>query len=620
MVLVSDSEITKKNKIKKLKSKYLKNLLPRVFRTEGDMVEFDPLKIEQSIIKETELNIKSVNRITELVVRRIISSGIKFLSGPHIREIVCSILSEQHFEDERKLYTRIGMPLMDYEEILERRVGDNSNQQLNPESVHHIAANRISQEYSVLRILNSEESKAHLYGDIDVHMLHYFDLRPYCHQWDPRMILTFGFPPIDKWTYCNKSGPASNLKTAVIHLAKWLGFIQNEFSGKQSYDYITTFLAPYTRGLNDREIEQGIKLLIIEINQIFAIRGERCFSTSISCRPTIPDALVDIPAIGPKGKISGKYGDYKEECLKLFNILTDIFINGDYNGTMFAFPNHEIKINKKWLKEFEPSYLKVMEELITVKSPYFFNLCPEWVSHEKTDFLNYITKGSIQSITLNLPRYAFMAKDEVDYFKILEKNIELCSRILLKKRDIINKRLKTGHLPLTSGKIKGKPIYKLKDQSLSIEFLGLNESVKSLTNFELHEDYSAYNLGKKILRLIATKCRVMSERDDANYCLWEQDNNSSSNRLANLDIKHFPKKIIPLTKGNYTKSSHFRDNKKMSVFERIKRQGEFHPIINGQAFSYVPLGNQKLEREELWELTKKICLNTNTGYFTYTID
>ena len=89
------------------------DLLPKVFRTEGDMVDFDPTKIMISIMKETGMTEENANHITELVARRIISTNMKFLSGPHIREIVCSVLSEQHFEQERKYYTRIGMPLME---------------------------------------------------------------------------------------------------------------------------------------------------------------------------------------------------------------------------------------------------------------------------------------------------------------------------------------------------------------------------------------------------------------------------------------------------------------------------------------------------------------------------
>ncbi|MBN1800578.1 MAG: anaerobic ribonucleoside-triphosphate reductase [Candidatus Lokiarchaeota archaeon] len=634
-----------------MRNKFLNNLLPRVFRTEGDVVEFDPLKIEQSIVKETGMNKNFAADITEMVVRRIISSGIKFLSGPHIREIVCSILSEQHFEEERKLYTRIGMPLMDYEEILEYGVDENANQDMNPESIHHWAANRISNEYALLRLLNSEESRAHLYGDIHIHMLRYFDLRPFCQEWDPRMILENGLPPVDSWPHCNKSGPAGSLRVAVTHLAKWLGIIQGEFSGGQGYDYITTFLAPYARGLNTREIEQSMQCLIFETNQIFAARGGQVPFTSISCTPTIPEGLIDIPAIGPHGKIMGTYGDYKDECLQLFDTLTDVYIKGDHNGRLFAFPKHEIKIKKEWLKEFEPSYLKLMEEAVTMGTPYFLNMCPDWMPDEIHSqccrkFLsgneiisrcildpekrknanvweNYVTIGSLQSVSLNLPRYAYLSKNIDDYLKILDENMELSAKILTKKWLLIEKRLKSGHLPLCAGTIKGVPIFNLKDQNLSIGFTGLNEAVQSLTGQELHESDDAYNMGKKILNYMVAKCNSMTERDGKSYSLWEQPGESSSNRLARLDLKHFPKKAIVQSSGSsayYTNSSHFRYDANIPLSERIKKQGDFHPIVSGGVITHVWLGEQKPDIQGLWDLTKNICLNTNTAYFAYTTD
>jgi ribonucleoside-triphosphate reductase len=651
MVVVSESELIKEKESKNIRSKYLKNLLPRVSRTEGDLVEFDPSKIEQSIIKETGVDQKSADRITEIVVRRIISSGIKFLSGPHIREIVCSVLSEQHFEDERKIYTRIGMPLMDYEAILERGVNENANQGMNPESIHHWAANRISNEYALLRLLDSEESKAHQYGDIHIHMLRYFDLRPFCQEWDPRMILEHGLPPVDSWAHCNKSGPAGSLRVAVTHLAKWLGIIQGEFSGGQGYDYITTFLAPYARGLTAKEVEQSMQCLIFETNQIFAARGGQVPFTSISCTPAIPEGLLEIPAIGPHGKKVGTYGDYKDECLQLFDTLTDVYIKGDNSGKLFAFPKHEVKIKKEWLEEFEPSYLKVIEEAISMGTPYFLNMCPDWMPDEIHSqccrkFLsgneiiskcildpetrknanvweNYVTIGSLQSVSLNLPRYAYMSKNEDDYFRILNDKMELCARILLKKWHLIERRLETGHLPLCSGTINGVPIFKLKDQNLSIGFTGLNEAVISLTGNELHENESAYNLGKRILEYMVAKCNSMTERDGYSYSLWEQPAESSSGRLARLDRKHFPKKAITQSSGDsayYTNSSHIRYDADISLSRRIKLQGDYHPIVSGGVITHIWLGEQKPNIQGLWELTKNICLNTNTAYFAYTTD
>ncbi|MFW9826257.1 MAG: anaerobic ribonucleoside-triphosphate reductase [Candidatus Thorarchaeota archaeon] len=649
--MISDSKSINEKKADKLKRKYLTKLLPRVFRTEGDVVPFDPLKIEQSLINETRLDQKSADKITELVVRRIISSGIRFLSGPHIREIVCSILSEQHFEDERKLYTRIGMPLMDYEAILEYGVDENANQDMNPESIHHWAANRISDEYALLRILDSEEAHAHLYGDIHVHMLRYFDLRPFCQEWDPRMVLEHGLPPVESWAHCSKSGPAGSLRVAVTHLAKWLGIIQGEFSGGQGYDYITTFLAPYARDVSGREIQQSMQCLIFETNQIFAARGGQVPFTSISCTPTIPEGLLNIPAVGPHGELKGKYGDYKEECLKLFDALTDVYIQGDHNGKLFAFPKHEIKIKKEWLDEFEPSYLKVMKEVATMGTPYFLNMCPDWMPDEihsqccrkflsgnqiieqcilnpeerknKNVWENYVTIGSLQSVSLNLPRYAYLSENEDIYFTILDEKMELSARILRKKWDLMEKRLKSGHLPLCSGKLNGKPIFNIKDQNLSIGFTGLNEAAKSLTGYELHEDDTAYDLGKKILSYMVAKCNSMTERDKKYYSLWEQPSESTANRLAKLDLKHFPQKAIVQSSGNsayYTNSDHFRYDAEISLSERIKKQGEFHPIVNGGVITHIWLGEQKPDIKGLWEMTKNICLNTNTAYFAYSPD
>ncbi len=543
------------------------------------------------------------------------------------------------------------MPLMDYEAILEKGVNENANQDMNPESIHHWAANRISDEYALLRILDSEEAHAHLYGDIHVHMLRYFDLRPFCQEWDPRMILEHGLPPVDSWAHCSKSGPAGSLRVAVTHLAKWLGIIQGEFSGGQGYDYITTFLAPYVRGLSQKEIEQSMQCLIFETNQIFAARGGQVPFTSISCAPTVPEGLLNIPAIGPHGKNIGIYGDYKEECLKLFDALTEVYIQGDYNGKLFAFPKHEVKIKKEWLKEFEPSYIKIMEEVATMGTPYFLNMCPDWMPDEIHSqccrkFLsgnqiisqcivdpekrknaniweNYVTIGSLQSVSLNLPRYAYMSNNEGDYIRILGEKMELSARILKKKWDLMERRLKTGHLPLCSGKINGNPIFKLREQNLSIGFTGLNEAVKSMTSFELHEYDTAYNLGKRILDYMVAKCNTMTERDGISYSLWEQPSESSSNRFAKLDLKHFPKKAIPQSNGvsaYYTNSSHLRYDADIPLSERIRKQGDYHPIVNGGVITHIWLGEQKPDIHALWELTKNICLNTNTAYFAYTTD
>ena len=239
------------------------------------------------------------------MVRRIIRSGIRFLSGPHIREIVCSILSEQHFEDERKLYTRIGMPLMDYEEILERSLKEYPKMMMNPEKIHNWASNRISEEYAHLRILTNEESKAHLYGDIHINKLRYFDLRPLTQIWDPRMILENGLTPLKNYISCCKLKPAKNLREACDHLIKWLIFTQNEIGGSQGYNNIITYLAPYVKELNEPHLNLIIRNFIYELNYLSVITGRIISPTTIITLPNVVKSLLKVPAVGPFGKIKG---------------------------------------------------------------------------------------------------------------------------------------------------------------------------------------------------------------------------------------------------------------------------------------------------------------------------
>ncbi len=1106
---------------------YIKNLLPKVFQSKGDVVNFDPIKIEESIIKETNMDIEEAKLITEKVVRRIISSNIKFLSGPHIRELVCSVLSEQGFENERKLYTRIGMPLMDYERLLYKGTKENANQFSNPESIHNWSADSLAEEYALLRLLTTEQSHAHLSGDIHVHMLRYFDLRPFCvdgstkiplirsnllmnveakefdqfftsdepyidvsnenfffmtpsgphrlrlvtrkkadpimykiitnkgkeiilskehgviifndsilrevqvkylneedkikildcslisrtldkinlieflvntcpqiqlenvyvknlrvplivikqqynfswndvfqhaqileyprswergsipilqalklietytidtsnlelgvegspytlpvflrldndllrligyfvsdgnynikekvnynlvltnnnpdiledmelciknsfstfitysnikgktpqlffggklvyllfryvfgiepisknktlsnlflnisdyqlkslltglytgdghiiyrakksdcsitytsksknlidflslilsthnirhtikeehyeyniecyhgsgikyrlhvygyrnikllssimgfkqrekqkkimtfidkHQkipsksdspyefiikivptqpthsyiydfslegdgnweqntfyaenilihncqeWDLRLILKYGLPPTKTWSHSACSGPAKSAMVAMLHAAKWLGIVQGEFSGGQGYDNFTTMIVPYISGLNEKDIKQAAQCFIFETNQIFAARGGQVPFTSISCTPTVPKILEEIDAIGIGGTVVGKYGDFKDETLKLFNALTEIYYEGDGFGKLFAFPKHEIKLKKEWMIKYEDAYLKLMEETAKFGTPYFLNTCADWLPDEvhsqccriiltpdgmrKTcddpdafDWTkSYMNMGSLQSISVNLPRVAYQANGDDDkLFEILGDRLNMMKDINLIKLNIIKQRLKDRQLPLCASVVDGNQLLDMRKQTLSIGFTGLNEMVQYHTGQELHESDNAYNFGKKVLQFLSDRTEEFKyhphNTQKIKFSLWEEPAESSSERFARLDLKHYENKVIYRgTKDSpyYTNSGHLNYDADIPLFERILKQAEFHPIIKGGVITHLWMGEQNPDPEGLWQMTKKIAFNTKTAYFAYTFD
>ncbi len=589
------------------------DLLPRVFRTEGNIAEFDSVKIFESILKETHMKETDAKHITELVVRRIISSGIKFLSGPHIREIVCSILSEQHFENERKLYTRIGMPLMDYEDILEKGPSDKPNERINPEKINHWSANQIAEEYAHLRLLDNEESKAHLYGDIHINGLCYFDLRPFSQIWDPRIILNNGFPPINNLKGHLKQGLPKDLTSAFFQIFAWLGTVQSEFYGCQGFNLITIFLAPYISNLSEDEIKQGLRKLIYEINQLPIIIGREIPSVLLTSCISILDVFSNVPVIDFKGKTKNVYGDYQEQCLKLFKALIFLFKERSQKNITNSTPKHQIILNNKFIKDVEGIYSNFWDDISTNENNYFMNLCLDTYNKKNIDKLsknNLYNYGLLQNISLNLPRYAYISRDEEDFLEILRSKLILSSEILLKKYNIIEKRLESNHLPCCSSIYNREPLFKLENQSLSFSLVGLNESIKVLTNYELHEHSEAVKFSLRILNELNKICVELTEENDKNFILSENISKKAITRFTKLDLKHFPKEVKLLHNNNnyeYTNSIHFRNDNKIDLLKRVEIQGNFHRLIQNGAIECIPLNELKENNLTLKEFINIIC-------------
>ena len=584
------------------------DLLPKVYVTEGDVVEFEPIKIFNSIVKETNMNEEDARNVTELVVRRIISSGMKFLSGPHIREIVCSILSENHYEQERKLYTRIGMPLMDYEEILEKGVSNGSENVLNPEKIHHWAANQLAEEYTLLRILTDEQSKAHLFGDLYIHQLKYFDLRPYNQYYDPRLILENGLPPIKNYNQTCQSHPPKDLKEAVDQLVSWLGMVQTEFSGNQGLEFLTIFLAPYCTGMKRETIKSIMKNFVYKINYLITASGKDMLNTSISCFPMILPEFLDIPAVGVNGKKVDSYANYMNECEILFDVMSEIFREGDACGSPFRSPEHLVFFNHEWLITHQEHFDHLISEAFSSHNPSFINIeqnkrIQAQIEDYKNQNMNF---GVLQKISINLPRIAYNFNDDTKFQAKLDQLLNICFEILKKKYDIISQRLETKHLPLCSGKINEKRLFDLNNQHLCIGVIGLNEVVKIIANEELHESDSAFKLGQSILSRISMQCKERTKNEENNYSLIDSSSNRAIKRFIRLDLKHFPK----LAFHDYQQSTHFSPNVNLNLERKIELQGILHEYILNEPKMEISINRNKESIQNKTDL-KEILLYTS---------
>ncbi|MDX1797064.1 MAG: hypothetical protein R3255_00305 [Candidatus Lokiarchaeia archaeon] len=92
------------------------NFLPRVHTKNGTYI-FHPGFIYQSLLKETNISKINAKKITEQVVRFLVSANLNLVTSPLIREIVNVHLLQNGFEQERLQYTRVGLPVYDLNRI-----------------------------------------------------------------------------------------------------------------------------------------------------------------------------------------------------------------------------------------------------------------------------------------------------------------------------------------------------------------------------------------------------------------------------------------------------------------------------------------------------------------------
>jgi ribonucleoside-triphosphate reductase len=607
--------------------------------------DFDPERIRRSLRRETSLSEEEINKITEEVLNKIQNMGLSFLSGPLIRELVCVTLLELGYEEARAKYTRLGLPSIDVDELIVLGDKENANLQHNPETIHKLAADSLFGQYALLRVLPPKLADAHIGGQIHIHDLEYFATRPFCQEHDLRFFLKRGLIVDGQGIHTSVAGPAKHPEVAVLHAAKALAAAQTNWAGGQGYDFFNIWLAPFLKGLPYSKIKQLAQMFIYEMSQMYVARGGQTVFSSIALEPSIPKVVEDVPAVLPGGivKEGVTYGDFEVEANALFNAIVDVYLEGDYQGKPFNFPKPEFKLRRDFVDKFEEEYLKVAALAAKFGSPYFLNLCPDYMpdivnsqccrvilapdSEELEDlYAGRIRMGSLQMVTINLPQAAYVSNGNDDkLFELLEERMEMAKEVLLIKRSLIKKRLKQGTLPFAAMKCDGEPYLNVDKQILSIGFLGLNEMLKAHLDHWLHENRYAWRFGLKVVKHMVEISDRFSRESGFRFSLIQTPAESCAHRLALIDCRRYEDKAI--VQGDrdsgsvyYTNSSHVQPLADIPLLDRILIEASFHPLTRGGAIMHVWLDENVPNASSLWLFTKRIATQTLAAYFAYTKD
>lgn len=610
--------------------------------SDEEMNSWDRQRIVDALIRETFVDADTAERISLEVERQILSSGIKMITAPLIRELVDAKLVELGLEKARRMHTRLGMPLFDVDQLIFHPNKENANVPHSPEATNLTLAEQIKKEYALLNVFSPEVADAHLRGDLHVHDLGFID-RPYCSGQSLEYVKKFG---LDLPGALSIAKPARQPEVLLAHIVKFAAALQGHFAGAIGWDAVNVFFAPYLVGLSDSEVRQLAQMLIFEFSQQALSRGGQVTFSDLNLYWEIPRHFEDVPAIGPGGQYTGKtYREYEKEAQAFAWALFDVYLEGDGSGRPFFFPKPLLHLTEKFFETED--HLDFLHHVCHVASekgnPYFVfdrgdtakisQCCRLSFKLEANDYQDArepwrMRYCALQNVTINLPRIGYLAKgDDVALFARLSELMELAAQSHMQKRVFIEKLLSMGEagpLAMLTMKRDGGPYLRLNRSTHLIGMLGLNELVQVHTGKELHQSEEAFKLGLKVIshmRLVADK---LSQRHNLRFILEQSPAESVCHRLAKLDLKYYCPESGHIIKGDistgevyYTNSTLLNVGAPLNPIERTKKEGLFHPLIPAGSISHLWLGESRPSAESLANLVTKVFRHTQNDQIAF---
>ena len=625
----------------------------QVIKRDGQIAEFDIFKISAAIKKAFEANDKQFNdNIIDLLALRVTADfepKIKDgkISVEDVQDSVESILIQSGYADVAKSYIlyrkqrekirNMKSTILDYKELVNSyvqvtdwRVKENSTVTYSVGGLILSNSGAITANYWLSEIYDDEIANAHRNADLHLHDLSM--LTGYCAGWSLKQLIQEGLGGIPgKIT----SSPASHLATLCNQMVNFLGIMQNEWAGAQAFSSFDTYLAPFVKAdnLSYNEVKKCIESFIFGVNTPSRWGTQAPFS-NITLDWTVPNDLAELPAIVGGKEMDFKYKDCKKEMDMVNRAFIEIMIEGDANGRGFQYPipTYSITRDFDW-SETENNKL-LFEMTAKYGTPYFSNyinsdMAPSDVRsmccrlrldlrelRKKSGgfFGSGESTGSIGVVTINMPKIAYLAKDEADFYRRLDKMMDIAARSLKVKRTIITRLLEEGLYPYTK-----RYLGTFDNHFSTIGLVGMNETClnanwirKDLT----HEE--AQKFTQDVLNHMRERLSDYQEEYGDLYNLEATPAESTSYRLAKHDKAQFPD-IITANEGHtpyYTNSSHLPVGYTADIFEALDVQDDLQTLYTSGTVFHAFLGEKLPNWQAAASLVRKIAENYKLPYYT----
>ena len=541
------------------------------------------------------------------------------------------------YRKQREKIRNMKSTVLDYKEIVDNyvnvndwRVKENSTVTYSVGGLILSNSGAITANYWLSEIYDEEIGNAHRNADIHIHDLSM--LTGYCAGWSLKQLIQEGLGGvIGKIT----SAPAKHLSTLCNQMVNFLGIMQNEWAGAQAFSSFDTYLAPFVKvdNLTYEQVKKCIESFVYGVNTPSRWGTQSPF-TNITLDWTVPNDLAELPAIIGGKEMDFKYKDCKKEMDMVNKAFLEIMIEGDANGRGFQYPipTYSITSDFDW-SETENNKL-LFEMTAKYGTPYFSNYINS--DMEPSDVRSMCCRlrldlrelrkksggffgsgestGSVGVVTINLPRIAYLSNDETEFYKRLDRLMDISARSLSVKRTIITKLLNEGLYPYTK-----KYLGTFANHFSTIGLVGMNEAglnAKWLRADMTHEKTQQF--AKDVLNHMRERLSDYQELYGDLYNLEATPAESTTYRLAKHDRAQYPDIITASENGTpyYTNSSHLPVGYTSDIFEALDIQDELQTLYTSGTVFHAFLGEKLPDWKAAASLVRKIAENYKLPYYT----
>ena len=626
----------------------------QVLKRNGKVTEFRLSKISAAIEKAFEAKEKEytpdIIQSLALMVTSDFQEKIKdgFIGVEDIQDSVESVLIKTGYSDVAKAYIlyrkqreklrNMKSTILDYKELVDSyvkvtdwRVKENSTVSYSVGGLILSNSGAITANYWLSEVYDEEIGNAHKNADIHIHDLSM--LTGYCAGWSLKQLIQDGLGGVmGKIT----SSPAAHLSTLCNQMVNFLGIMQNEWAGAQAFSSFDTYLAPFVKidNLSYKETKQCIQSFVYGVNTPSRWGTQAPFS-NITLDWTVPNDLKNMPAIVGGKELDFTYGDCKEEMDMINKAFIEIMIEGDAEGRGFQYPIPTYSITKDFDWSDNENNRLLFEMTAKYGTPYFSNYINS--DMEPSDVRSMCCRlrldlrelrkksggffgsgestGSIGVVTINMPRIAYLAKDEADFYKRLDYLMDVAARSLDIKRKIITKLIDEGLYPYTK-----RYLGSFDNHFSTLGLVGMNEAAMNAkwVGISLMNE-KAQEFAKEVLNHMRERLMDYQEKYGALFNLEATPAESTAFRLAKHDVKKYPD-IITAAKDNgtpyYTNSSHLPVGATDDVFEALSIQDGLQTLYTSGTVFHAFLGEKLPDWKSAANLVKKIAENHRLPYYT----